>query len=83
MRPEAARFSFLLSIPAILGAVVLKAKDFESISVPLPSLAIGFVAAAVVGYAALRLLVGFVNRGKLWWFAPYCGALGLLAIVFG
>jgi len=82
--PEAAAtFSFLLSMPAIAGAIVLKARDISSAAsaVGAAPLIAGFVSSLVVGYVALRLLLGFVRRGQLHWFAYYCWLIGLSAIV--
>lgn len=82
-RPAAARFSFLLSIPIVAGAglsqlakLILEGGN----STGAASLAIGFVAAAVCGYAAIRFLLAYLRRGPLYPFAIYCGAVGLLAI---
>jgi undecaprenyl-diphosphatase len=72
LRPEAAaRFSFLLSIPAILGALVLQILDGGANETPAGALAIGFVAAALVGLFALRWLVALVRRMELFRFAIY------------
>jgi undecaprenyl-diphosphatase len=79
-RETAARYSFLLSIPSIVGALLLELGDSGS-DVAFPSLGVGFLAALVTGYACLTLLVYLVKRGRLAWFAPYCIALGLLAVV--
>ncbi len=81
-RELAGRFSFLLSIPAIAGAMILQlaSKDFGSIGM-LP-LVIGFLSAAVIGFFALKLLMIVVKKGNLLWFAPYCWALGLTIIFF-
>lgn len=82
-RKLAAHFSFVLSIPAILGALVLQLKDLApGAPVNLGPLFIGATAAALSGYLALWLLMGLVQRGKLHWFAPYCLALGLAAIAW-
>lgn len=79
-RDLAARFSFLLSIPAILGALVLVAKDGVSIEpTALPALAVGFVASMVTGYAALVMLVALVKRGGLHRFAFYLWPVAVLA----
>lgn len=79
-RGEAARFSFLLSVPAIAGACVLVAKDGVSFESALwGPLAVGFGAAALVGYAALRWLVRLVRRGRLYRFAFYVVPLAALA----
>lgn len=81
-RETAARYSFLLSIPSILGALLLRMGGAED-GVGTAALVVGFVAAALTGYLCLTLLVRLVKRGRLSWFAPYCFALGLLALVFG
>jgi undecaprenyl-diphosphatase len=71
-RADAARFSFLLSVPAILGAMVLQAKDGLPLdSIAWAPLAIGFVAAVIVGYFSLVLLVAIVNKGRLHQFTWY------------
>lgn len=82
-RELAARFSFLLSIPAILGAVVLVMKD----GVPMKdsawaALAIGFVSSMLVGYAALVMLVALVKKGGLHNFAYYLWPAAVLGLVF-
>jgi undecaprenyl-diphosphatase len=82
-RETAARFSFIMSIPAILGAVVLHAG--ELISAPpsvneLLAIAVGTVAATISGYFAIVLLMKVIRRGKLHWFGYYCllvSAVGL------
>jgi undecaprenyl-diphosphatase len=82
-REVAARFSFVLSIPAILGAMLLHLKNMDT-TVPTnwtPSI-IGAVVAAITGYIALKLLLKVVRRGHLHWFAYYCWAVGLLALVW-
>jgi undecaprenyl-diphosphatase len=81
-RETAARYSFLLSIPSILGALLLRMGGADN-GVDTTALAVGFIAAALTGYFCLALLVRVVKRGRLSWFAPYCFALGLLALVFG
>ena len=83
-RALAARYSFLLSVPAILGAVVLLAKDgvaFEGAS--LAALGVGFLAAMVVGYLALVMLVALVKKGGLHRFTWYVWPVGVAALYFG
>jgi undecaprenyl-diphosphatase len=82
-RPEAARFSFLLAIPAIGGAAAyegLKLLHGTSAAATPAVYLIGFATAFVVGLGSLLLLLRMVRRGQLAWFAPYCAGLGLLAI---
>ena len=83
-RELAARYSFLLSIPTIIGAGLLSLKDglLETdlaLQIPL----VGAFTAAIVGYAALRALLQVVNIGGLHLFAPYCWLIGIVAIIFG
>jgi undecaprenyl-diphosphatase len=81
-RGFAAKFSFLLSIPAILGAVVLQAKDLikgvESANQEISSVIAGTITAALVGYFAIRFLFKIIREKSLWGFAIYTGALGIL-----
>ena len=77
----AAEYSFLLSIPAILGAVVLKIRDVGDTSVPLHIMGTGMLASFIVGYIALRFLLVMLNRGKFSVFSYYCIALGLTSLL--
>ncbi len=82
-RETTARYSFLLSIPAILGAAVLELAGMQGhISSHLGLILSGACIAGLVGYIALKILIHFVKRGNLYIFAPYCWLLGLIAIVF-
>lgn len=80
-REKAARFSFLLSIPAIAGAAVLKLRDIGESSIGLSLIIVGLAVSAVTGYLALRLLLSFLSKGKFSIFAWYCWALGLSGLV--
>ena len=73
----AAEYSFLLSIPAILGAVVLKIRDVGDTTLSLHIVGAGMLASFIVGYIALRFLLVVLNRGKFSLFSYYCIALGL------
>lgn len=82
LTPETAiRFSFLLSLPAILGAVVLEGSGLSGSGADWPALAVGFAAAAVSGYAALFALLRLVIKGRLYIFAPYCWLVGAIALI--
>ena len=79
-RPEAARLSFLMFVPVMLGAGVIALKDLAGAPAPaaqLPALAVGFLTSAVVGYLAIRWLLGYLSRRSLAPFALYCVAVGL------
>lgn len=82
-RELAARFSFLLSIPAIIGAMVVQLYAHELTGVTFLPLASGFLSAAIVGLIALKIVMDMVKKGKLFFFSPYCWAIGLLAIGIG
>ncbi len=77
----AAEYSFLLSIPAILGAVVLKIRDIGETTIPFHIVGAGALAAFIVGYVALRFLLVLLNRGKFSLFSYYCIALGLISLL--
>jgi len=79
-RELAARFSFLLSIPAILGALLLHLNQSALQNVGLIPLFVGFGTSALVGILALKFLMGMVRKGHLYYFAPYCWALGLVIV---
>ena len=83
-REFAARYSFLLSIPVILGASVLELKDLFSEPVAASLLftyLIGMMTAAAFGYVAIRVVVGLVKKGRLSIFSYYCWAVGAIVIV--
>ena len=77
----AAEYSFLLSIPAILGAVVLKVRDVGDTAIPLHIVGGGMLASFIVGYMALRFLLVVLNRGKFSLFSYYCIALGVVSLL--
>lgn len=81
-RELAGRFSFLLSIPAIIGALIL-GLDSEAFHTSLPAgtIVLGSLAAAVVGYLALVVLLKIVKKGQLHRFAPYCWIVGAGAVM--
>ena len=83
-RKFAVRFSFLLSIPAVLGANILSLKDAAEAGIvwsEVPVYLLGVVTAAVVGYLCIRLLRMIADKGRFGAFAYYCWAVGLLTLV--
>lgn len=83
-RKFAVRFSFLLSIPAVLGANILSLKDALDAGIiwaEVPMYVVGVVTAAVVGYACIRLLRLVAEKGRFGAFAYYCWAVGLLTLL--
>ena len=80
---RAARFSFLVSLPAILGALLLKVLDGGMAQLDVGAGLVGFVISLVSGYLALAWLVKLVRSQRFFWFAPYCAVVGLWAFVVG
>jgi undecaprenyl-diphosphatase len=83
-RETAARFSFLLSTPVIIGAGVWQLKDLFASgewTAHITPLAVGFLASAVVGYACIRFLLGYLREGKLYLFATYCALAGTICLI--
>lgn len=80
-RKEAFTFSFLLSVPAILGAVLYKMKDLLLVGlVDVGTLACGGAVACIVGIAALWFLKKVLLGGKLYYFSIYCWIAGLIIL---
>ena len=83
-RQFAVKFSFLISIPAVLGANLLslvKAIKAGVDTALLPTYLVGTLAAMVVGYFALNLVKYISRKGKFGWFAYYCWAVGVLTLI--
>jgi undecaprenyl-diphosphatase len=84
-KENAARFSFLLAIPAILGASIIKLKDLiamESYSFPFSYLVLGAIVSFIAGYFAIIWLLDIVKKGKLEWFALYCYFIVIVSSVW-
>lgn len=83
-RQKAARFSFLMVVPLILGKMAKDILDgaFASDNVPFLELSLGFVAAFITGLAACTWMISLVKRSKLSWFSFYCFIVGGIAIVW-
>ena len=79
-REMAARYSFLLSIPAIVGALILQLGDPRGNTIGLPALGAGFLTALLSGLVALKILLSLVRKGRLHYFAYYCWLIGLIVI---
>ncbi|MFS8641451.1 MAG: undecaprenyl-diphosphate phosphatase [Symbiobacteriaceae bacterium] len=77
---EAARLSFLLSLPAIIGAAVLVTPDVlaeSAAGIPWTMFLAGGLTAALTGYAAIRWLLRWLATGRLHWFAYYLWAAAI------
>lgn len=84
-RSKAARFSFLMVIPPIIGATLLEIKDYlEQPSVADMSISVlsaGFIAAFITGLFACKVMIDLVRKGKLIYFAIYCFVVGISAVL--
>ena len=78
----AAKFSFILSIPAILGAFLLQVKDIGSaLDVNFLPVLLGFIAAFIAGYAAIKWVLDLIQKRSLDIFAYYCWIVGIVVFV--
>lgn len=80
----AVKFSFLMSLPAVLGAMVLQLKDIPLKTIPTVITApymIGMAVSAFVGYICIKFLIRIIKQNKLHYFAYYCFAVGTLIII--
>ena len=83
-RPPAARFSFLLLVPIMLAAGAVASLDLiqtPNLGSLLPVFIPGFIASAVVGYLAIRWLLGYLARSSLYIFSIYCTVLALITLL--
>jgi len=83
-RDLAARYSFLLGTPVILGAGLFKVVGLAqagSLAADWPSLLVGFVVSGVVGFGSIHLLLSYVRERRLYPFAAYCAAFGVFCLV--
>jgi len=83
-REGAARFSFLMSIPIMIASGLVEVKDFiqmPDLSSFLPALIAGVVAAGIVGYLAIRWLLGYLNKHTLYAFSIYCLIAAMIVLI--
>ena len=81
----AVKYSFIMSIPAILGAVVVKIGSFKNEafgSANLPGYILGTIVAGVTGYFSIKYMLKLIKTKRYFGFAIYCAVLGFVAIVF-
>ncbi len=89
-KEEAFQFSFILSVPAVLGAVGLHifslirhgAWEQVAVAIPVGPCLVGFVLAMLSGYLSLMLLKRMVINGKLVWFAAYCCLAAIAGLIY-
>ena len=83
-RKEAADFSFLMSLPVIVGATLLKTLEMLETGLTMDALplVLGTLVAFLSGIWAIKVVIAFVQRGSLIWFAGYCYVVGVLGLIF-
>jgi undecaprenyl-diphosphatase len=83
-REKAARFSFLMVVPLILGKIAKDILDgaFTQSNVDIVPLSVGFFTSFIVGLFACTWMINIVKRSKLKYFAYYCFVVGFIAIFF-
>ena len=81
-REEAVRYSFLLFIPAVIGAALYQAPGAVMNESLMPMIA-GMAAAVIVGFVSLKALIRLVMKKRFWMFSIYCWIAGLIVLVLG
>jgi undecaprenyl-diphosphatase len=74
------KFSFLMAIPAIIGAFIIESKDLV-LETPI-NLILGSLTALIIGYFSLKLIIRIIEKGKFHYFAYYCLVLGIIILFF-
>ena len=83
-RSFAVKYSFIMSIPAIVGAMFLEIKDVSLATIPVGEIGcylVGMVIAGVIGYVCIKLMLAIVRNKKFKFFAVYCLIIGLISII--
>lgn len=80
-REYAARYSFLLSVPAVVGAALVQVKDIAVLDVSATVLVAGFLSSVIFGYLSIKLLMKMIEGWSLDIFAYYCWIVGILTAV--
>lgn len=82
-KEDAAKFSFLIAIPAVAGAILMDLRNgIQYFSANSGSVLTGFLAAAITGYLVIRWLMGLIRQGRFFLFGYYCIAVSLFALTF-
>lgn len=80
-REYAARYSFLLSMPAVIGAGLIQIKDIATIDISFGVILAGFISSVVFGYLAIKLLMKMIKGWSLDIFAYYCWIVGSITLI--
>ena len=82
-RAGAAKFSFFMAIPVLLGAGILQLRHVGGISIQMLPLFLGFLSAFISGYIVIKWLIKIISNQHFWKFSYYCIFVGLLCIILG
>ena len=80
-REYAARYSFLLSVPAVVGAGVIQIKDIATIDISFGVILAGFISSVIFGYLAIKLLMKMIKGWNQDIFAYYCWIVGAINLI--
>lgn len=78
---KAADFSFLLSVPIIIGAFIFKLKDIVSFDISPVILITGFISSFITGYIAIKLLLNIIKKGRFYLFGIYTAFISILSLI--
>jgi undecaprenyl-diphosphatase len=82
-RTEMGEFTFLMSVPAIIGAIILQSRHLDAVpAAHIPMYIIGMIAAFITGLFAINIMVYFIKRANLRAFALYCLIVGIVSIIW-
>ncbi len=82
-RSEMGEFTFLMSVPAIIGAIILQSRHLDAVpAAHIPMYISGMIAAFITGLFAINIMVYFIKRANLRAFALYCLIVGIVSIVW-
>jgi undecaprenyl-diphosphatase len=82
-KEDAAKFSFLIAIPAVAAAIMMDLKEgLQYFSANMAVVLTGFLASAITGYFVIRWLMGLIRQGRFFLFGYYCIAVSLFALTF-
>jgi undecaprenyl-diphosphatase len=82
-RVDAAKFSFFMAIPVLLGAGILQLGDVSEMPLLVCPLFLGFLSAFISGYVVIQWLINLISNQHFWKFSYYCIFGGLICIFFG
>ncbi len=80
-RKKVARFSFLMLVPAVIGALLFEIRKVSLVNYDFLALGLGFLASVIVGYASLKGLLFIIKKSKFRYFSYYCFIIGIITLI--